>query len=287
VGLRSDIRTLWGHVLERPAGAALAGLGVVLIVFSMVAFALGQSNATLGFAALGIAAVIAGALLPRLEEAQISASGARMKFGALTPEQESSLVLGTALEVSREQVDDRAELVAASRHYLAGEALAAVLSPRDDEEAAGAHFRVYLYDDDRERLTPVLFPGEDEVDFPGEFARSIEEWEVGKGATGTAYDTGEFVYVSGDAIWDTTYGVTPDQADRFRGLTAVAAIPIVNAAEQVIGVLTGTTDSSEPGPLGDEDEALICLLSRSLLVSRVLVDLLGWYPDRYDDFDGA
>jgi hypothetical protein len=286
MGIRADVRALWAHVLARPAGSALAGLGAILIVFSMVVFAAEQSNAALGFTALGIAAVVVGALLPRLEEAEFSAGRARMKFGSLTPEQESSLVLGTTIEVSREQVDDQAEFVAASRHYLAGEALSAVLTPRDDEEAAGAHFRVYLYDEDRERLTPVLLPGED-ADEPGPFVRSVEEWEVGTGATGTAYATGDFVYVTGEAIWDTTYGITADQADRFRTLTAVAAIPILNASDQVIGVLTGTTDSSEPGPLGDEDEALICLLSRSMLISRVLVDLLGWYPDRYDERDGA
>lgn len=171
-------------------------------------------------------------------------------------------------------------LVVGSRHALASEALAHILLTADQESVlAGCHLRLYLYDEDRGRLVPVLLPDESRDD-----VADIEEWEVGTGATGTAYQRGEFVLAEGSAVWDTTHGLTEEQSTRFRHLTAVASMPVTNAASEVLAVMTAATSEPGGGHLGT-DEAYEALIARSLLVARILVDLLGWFPDSYGESD--
>ena len=198
-----------------------------------------------------------------------------MAFTKLTPQEAAAIELGVVDTVMPENVDEPDEFVAAMRHYTAGEALRSILIPSPGDEVEGVTFRLYLYDEDEERLVPVVLPGF------AEGGVEHETWEVGKGATGTAYEKGEFVFVSGDAVWDTTYGLTKEQSERFKTLSVVASVPVTNVAGDTIGVLTASTEAPDGGGLADEQAALQELLARSLLVSRVLIDLLGWYPDEY------
>lgn len=196
----------------------------------------------------------------------------------LSPTTEASVHLAELTgDVSVEMLDEPDEMVVASRNYLAGEALAAILRANEAEGLASCVIRLYLYDEDRDCLVPVFVPGEEDDSPEGRQAT----WGVGKGATGTAYREGQFVHVTGAAIWDDTYGVTPEQSEGFRDLTAVASMPVMNSAGDTIGVITALTDALDGGGLGTE-EAFHALLARSLLAARVLVDLLDWFPDRYD-----
>lgn len=269
-------RRSWDLFLERPGAMVLGIIGTVMVAFSMVMFAVTGAGAAIGYAILGLVAIMFAASLPRLEEAEFSAKGARMKLGPTT---EASVHLAEAAgEVSVEMLDEPDEMVVASRNYLAGEALAAVLRANQGEDLVDCSLRLYLYDDESDRLVPVFVPGED-----ASFPKGLRDtWEVGKGATGTAYKEGQFVYVTGDAIWNETYSVTTSQAERFRDLVVVAAMPVTNAAGDTIGVITAATDADDGDGLATEDEAFHALLARSLLVARVLVDLLGWFQDHYD-----
>lgn len=114
---------------------------------------------------------------------------------------------------------------------------------------------------------------------------TTEEWVIGRGATGTAYARGDVVIVEGAAVWDTTYGLTEEQSVKFRHFTAVVSVPVMNESGDVIGVITASATDPNQGGLLTED-GYYDLVSRSMLVARVLVDLLGWFPDRYDGPDG-
>lgn len=261
-------------LLERPGALVLTVLGTAMAAFAMVMFAITGNVAAVTFAILGLTAIIFGTLLPRLEEAEFSVKGAKMK---LSPATEASVHLAELTgDVSVEMLDEPEEMVVASRNYLAGEALAAILRANEEEGLVSCHLRLYLYDDDRDRLVPVFVPGEEAGSPKGQ----EDAWEVGRGATGTAYKEGQFVHVTGPAIWDETYGVTPEQAEGFRNLTAVASMPVTNSAGNTIGVITALTDAPDGGGLATEEAAFHALLARSLLAARVLVDLLGWFSDR-------
>lgn len=55
-------------------------------------------------------------------------------------------------------------------------------------------------------------------------------------------------------------------------------MPVPNASNAVIGVLTASTTLSSGGDLGSE-EVYYDLLGRALLIARALIDLLKWFTD--------
>lgn len=263
----------------RHAGSViLCSAGVVLILFSLVVYALREGPEALGFTLFGVACLAIGASLPRLTEAEVSAQKLNFKLEAPS-ERAETVALSLAETVPDEQFDEPSELVVAARWYLGGEALAQVLTPGPSSPINGALVRLYLYDSDKNRLVPVLFSGEE----AGE--SSTEEWEIGRGATGTAYARGDVVLAEGEAVSDTTYGLTEEQSRRFRHLTAVMSAPVANADGDVIGVITASTTRRGGDGLVTED-GYLDVVTRSMLVARILVDLLGWFPDRYPDVDG-
>lgn len=256
--------------VRRHAGSfVLVGTGWLLLAYSMAVHAWKGGNASVGFATLGILSVLVGAGLPRLLEAEVGPQGGKVKLAPLD-EQRESLGLGVSDEVHEQQVDEPGEIVVASRHTLAALGLHGVLHPDDTSPTAGCELQLYLYDSIMERLVPALVedqpPGQD------------ESWEVGKGATGRAYQQGEVVSAVGNYVWDATYGLTPEQSERYRSYTAVMAVPVMNAAEEVIGVLTALTDAPNGGQLVTDD-GRTDLVTRSLLIARALVDLLRWFAD--------
>lgn len=131
---------------------------------------------------------------------------------------------------------------------------------------SGCTLRLYLFDEDERVLSPAL--GDGSLD---------AHWEPGKGATGTAFLTGEYVLATGEEAWDDTYGLNPEQQKRYRSLTAVASVPVFNAAGTVIAVVTAQT--TEPDSLLSADAGEVALVEVSLLASRVLVELLQWFDD--------
>ena len=78
-----------------------------------------------------------------------------------------------------------------------------------------------------------------------------------------------------------TFGLTDEQMRRYRDVTVVASVPVTNAAGRLIGVVSGSS-TSDTSALATSDglEAQIFLAQAA---ARVLVDLLKWFSDGYDD----
>jgi len=132
---------------------------------------------------------------------------------------------------------------------------------------AGAWFHLYLFDEQRELLLPA-FEGRPS---PG------KGWKSGVGAVGESWSTGEYVLVRGEEVSDDTYGLTPAQQHRARNLALVAAMPVTNAGDEVIAVLSASSVDPD-SPLGTA-EGFDAHLLVAQEVARVLVDLLRWFSD--------
>jgi hypothetical protein len=91
-------------------------------------------------------------------------------------------------------------------------------------------FTLYFYDIDADKLVPI-WPERPQED-------AVKSFEPGKGATGTAWREGKLVLVTGDAVSDATYGLTPDQQQMFGDYKAVAAAPVFWRENWTVGVLT-------------------------------------------------
>lgn len=160
------------------------------------------------------------------------------------------------------------ELIGVVRWVVGNEVLPYLLQPTYGP-LVGAEFRLFLYDADLDRLMPALGPG------------SLEPsrgWPIGVGVTGAAYEREEYLLAIGPEASDTTYGLDPEQQERYKDLKAVAAMPIFNGSGVVIGLLSASTnDDAALGFTTGEgfDEHL--LLAQK--VARILIDLLQWFDD--------
>lgn len=177
------------------------------------------------------------------------------------------LVVLSQIEQSR-QVDELVGAPLAQRdeqRELAGlRALRAVLTDQSSP-LARIDFRLFMYDQDQKLLLPVF----------EEVADNSEGWPVGSGATGRAYESGEYVPVTGAAISDGSYGLLPEQRQMYAALTVVAAMPVRNARGKTIAVLTGSSDEQD-GPnllVGDDGKAEHLVLAQ--ICSRLIIDVLN------------
>jgi hypothetical protein len=248
----------------------------------MIVAAIAQDNArdgfALGIAALGAFVVVIGAALPRLREAEVSSGSLKLSLSEREATGELVVKDGGSHRPSAsvEQPDTRD----AARLVLADRALRDLLRPQEGP-LAGCLFRLYLYDADAELLVPVEVSGE---------PAAADSWPVGRGAVGTAYARGDYVLVEGDDTSDGTYGLTPEQQARYRGLQAVAAMPVTNARSgdgtadgdgtgdgDVIAVLS--VASGDPANRIGTPEGFEAHLLVAELVARVLIDLLRWFDD--------
>ncbi len=133
-------------------------------------------------------------------------------------------------------------------------------------EAAGfpAHyeFRLFLPDPSGRRLVP-------EYESLGE--SPSEGWEIGQGATGTAWSSRSYVRVRGAAVHDGTYGLTSEQQEQYRDLEVVAAAPVLNARVEPIAVLSVSSKEDDGFLFGEEGPARHADLAE--VVARVLIDV--------------
>lgn len=158
--------------------------------------------------------------------------------------------------------------VIGSLNYSAGSmAILAILDhAKSNTELQGCDLRLYLYDDDLEALAPIFHEGE-----------NATTWPLGKGATGVAYQSQQYVAAVGTAVWDATFGLTAEQREKYQHLKAVASSPIFSAAGRTIAVITAsTTDEGSRlvSPEGERDLTVV-----ALLISRVMIELLQWFDD--------
>ena len=214
-----------------------------------------------GLLVFGSGLVTVGVVLPRLRNAEVGpATGFKL---TLDEQREFSTGIAESDEVAHVEVD---QVVAATRVVLASDTLGRLLAPVDGP-LCGAWFHLYLLDDQRDTLLPA---------FEGRPSPS-QGWKPGVGAVGEAWLTGEYVLVRGEEVSDDTYGLTPAQQHRARNLAVVAAMPVTNAHDQVIAVLSGSSvDADSPLATAEGFDAHLLMAQQ---VARVLVDLLQWFPD--------
>jgi len=221
----------------------------------------GNQAYALGLLVFGSSLVTLGVVLPRLRNAEV---GPATGFKLILDEQRVlSTGLAEAAAGAQVEVD---QVVAATRVVLASDTLGRLLAP-DDGPLAGGWFHLYLFDEQREVLLPA---------FEGRPSPS-QAWRPGAGAVGEAWISGEYVLVRGDEVSDDTYGLTPAQQRRARNLAVVAAMPVANASDDVIAVVSGSSVDADSTLATAEGFDAHLLVAQE--VARVLVDLLQWYPD--------
>lgn len=99
-----------------------------------------------------------------------------------------------------------------------------------------------------------------------------EGWAPGRGATGTAWERNSYVVVAGENVSDATYGLTPEQQQRYRSLQVVASAPVQNARGRAIGVLS-VSSINDDGRLRSP-EGLAEHVELAQVVARILIDIV-------------
>lgn len=128
-------------------------------------------------------------------------------------------------------------------------------------------FRLYLFDEDAQKLVPSYEPGHE----------PSTGWQVGQGITGKAWETGEYEAASGERLSAPEYGLTPEQRTRYSHLRVVAAMPVRSARNEVLAVLTGSTSEDDDYLLSPEGREQHRVLAD--VVARVLIDVLQLTTD--------
>jgi hypothetical protein len=234
------------------------------------------------FSAVGL--LLLALLLPYTEEAEAGPKGFRWKLRqdpktaldaadkGVPAEQIEPTITGDVEDDDREPDNsDEDDDVISVANYIAGNmALSQLLDNAVEATGPLEHcdLRLYLYDEEVKRLVPIHTTGH--VEDP-------TTWEVGKGATGVAYERKEFVLVQGDAVWNDTFGLTTKQQERYKRLVAVASTPVLNASGDVIAVLSATSSHFKHALASAEGQRDLNLTA--LLIARVLVELLQWFDD--------
>ncbi len=160
-----------------------------------------------------------------------------------------------------------------TRWYLAEEILTTeVLRPRHPS-INDCRGQVWLHDPEIDALVGILHPGHD-----GE----MSPFEPGQGAVGRAWEEGRYVAAAGPDVTNSSeFKLTREQQARYADLTAAAAMPVTNTAGRRIAVLS--MSSASPDTRLTTDEGIDGLAFLSEVVARVLVDLLKWFDDGYDE----
>ena len=146
----------------------------------------------------------------------------------------------------------------------AQELLTAFLVPGLKSTPASFRWSVHVYDEERYLLLPI-FPESGEADDPEVFA-------PGDGAVGVAFAHRRIVVVTGDAVADESYRLSPAQQQQFAPYRTVVAAPLESAGA-VLGTLSAISleddayFDSEPGPSVLRDAAGV--------VATLLVTMIG------------
>jgi hypothetical protein len=124
-------------------------------------------------------------------------------------------------------------------------------------------FRVFVYDEDTDRLT-ISYD-------PVGLRASTTAWKPGQGATGAAWERKKYVLAEGEKVADETFGLTPAQQRRYKDLKVVAAMPVYDERGKVIAILTGSSKVDD-GALVSPD-GFTKHTELAAIVGRVLADL--------------
>ena len=98
---------------------------------------------------------------------------------------------------------------------------------------------------------------------------------------GEAWASGDFVVATGAKVWDDTFRMTAEHRLRYGDVAVAASVPVTNAAGKVIGVVSGSSQN-ETSALGTP-EGLDIQIFLAEATALILVDLLKWFSDGYDE----
>ena len=101
---------------------------------------------------------------------------------------------------------------------------------------------------------------------------------------GTAWATGTYAIAEGLETSDATFSLSAEKQNRYSDLAVVAAMPVTNAAGHVLAVLSAASD--DPDAELRSEAGMESLVALADAAARVLVDLLKWFADDYDEADG-
>jgi hypothetical protein len=78
--------------------------------------------------------------------------------------------------------------------------------------------------------------------------KHVTDFAPGKGATGQAFTSRQVIVVTGDAVHNADYGLSPDQQALFADTTIVGSAPLfaVDDLSRVVGVITCTSPTALP-----------------------------------------
>jgi len=125
-------------------------------------------------------------------------------------------------------------------------------------------FTVYLFDPEANVLLPI-FPD------PATGLDDIRAFPPGKGATGMAYSQMKLFLVTGEAVFDDTWGLTAEQQQHWAGYSTVVATPIWAEGAEPKGVLSAI--SRDEDGFFDDPTAQARLREIADVIGVVLVDV--------------
>jgi hypothetical protein len=245
---------------------------LVLVVAGVILMLIGilERQDSLARIAIGAGLLLVGVFADRLQGAKVGPGGAEIQLEVRAAESTTELREAANL-AHAPSFPDSDQVVDMHRAALASDVMRLLTEPREGPLVDCA-FQLYLFDADENMLLPALEPAHDQPSPP---------FRVGEGVTGRAWESGQFTIAEGIEASDGTYSLSVDKQQRYADLAAVAAMPVTNAAGEVIAVLSASTTDAGSGLTGNEGfEAFVALADA---VARVLVDLLKWFSDGYDD----
>ena len=161
------------------------------------------------------------------------------------------------------------EEVDTTRQLIAEKAAQALFDGAAADYFEGCQFRFFMYSDRQKKLLAVLRPDPPPVTQRG--------WRPGEGVTGVAYQDGVYQLAQGNKTHDGTFGLDEERQQQYSNLTEVAAMPVVNAGNRLIGVLSVSHTQGRVILGTDEGYRKHAVLASAM--SRIVVDLLGWRTD--------
>lgn len=233
--------------------------GIVLVAYGRNA---GFASA---LALAGLVVMVLALIRDRIDSIGGGAFRAKIREGA---EDRAAIEDLSAEKASRSTVTVEAdELIAAARYLATTRVLDALLRPTSGP-LAGCTLHLYEYDDLLGALVPIYEPDP---------AATSSNWAPGVGVTGEAYSTGSFVLATGEHTHNDTHGLAPVEQSRHLDLIEVAAVPVTNASETTIAIMSVSNQRS-PGVLSSP-EGYEEILAAAQTVGRVLINLLGTFDD--------
>jgi hypothetical protein len=245
----------------------LSGNGVMIASFVRT----GGEGLLVGWSlTVGALMVTLACLIPWLKRAEASPKGGLKLEMRDTAELSTELAVADKTRVLPDiwHTAHPNEVIDTTRFLVADFTVNALLT-REHSTLADCEFHLYLFDEEADRLFAIFEPPEDEG--------GSEGWLVGQGATGVAWEQGEYVLVQGPEVSDPTYGLTPAQQTKYADLTAVAAMPVLNASGLVIAILSASSRHRDPALANMEGFREHVALAEA--VARILIDLLQWHSD--------